>query len=237
MDPLDKILSSLRKAEERFDMIEDGDRIAVGVSGGKDSLALLAALAAYRRFGPRFTLFAVTIDLGRGADYGGIEAFCRDLSVPFSAVKTDIARIVFDERREKNPCSLCSKMRRGALVGEAKRMGANKLALGHHADDFAETFLLSLFFEGRLAAMKPTIAYDGLTVIRPLMFVREKDIVPLGRRLPVISSACPADGNTRRAYIKELLRGIKREIPFAEDRLLSALFHPERNDLLESAKK
>lgn len=235
---LQNILSVLRRACADLHLIEDGDRIAVGVSGGKDSLVLLQALAAFRKFSPeRFELFAVTVDMGLGADYTPVADFCRDIEVPYVREKTDIGDVIFSVRKEKNPCSLCSKMRRGALASVMQREGGNKLALGHHADDLAETFLLSLFYEGRLSTFAPKsfLSRSGVTVIRPLIYATEADVAAYARDagLPVVKNPCPADKNTQRGYIKTLIKSITKDIPIAKDRMISAITHPERNNLWE----
>ena len=233
---IQKILSGMRRACSELKLIDDADKIAVGVSGGKDSLALLAALAAFRRFSPeRFELHAVTIDLGLGADYSPVQKFCDSLNVPYKLEKTDIGDVIFNVRKEKNPCSLCSKMRRGALAGAMKALGCNKLALGHHADDLAETFLLSLFYEGRLSTFSPKayMSRSGITVIRPFVYITEADVTALARdeNLPVVHNPCPANHNTQREYVKNLIKNIMRDIPIAKERMISALTHPERNNL------
>lgn len=228
----------MRKACTELNLIDDGDKIAVGVSGGKDSLALLAALAAYRRFSPeKFGLTAITVDLGLGADYSPVREFCDKLNVPYILEKTDIGDVIFNVRREKNPCSLCSKMRRGALANVMNKEGCNKLALGHHADDLAETFLLSLFYEGRLSTFAPKayMSRSGVTVIRPFVFIPEADVAALARdeKLPVVHNPCPANHHTQREYIKNLIKNITADIPIAKERMISAITHPERNNLWE----
>lgn len=230
------ILSDLRRAVTDYGMIADGDRIVVGLSGGKDSTALLAALAAYRRFSPqKFTLLAATVDMGLGADYAPLAEFCDTLDVEYILEKTDIGPVIFDVRKEKSPCSLCSKMRRGALNGIVKKSGANKLALGHHADDAVETMLLSLIYEGRLSTFQPVSFMDrtGVTLIRPLIYLREGDVAALVRDegYPTVANPCPADKHTRRAYMKEFIKNLNRDIPFAFDRMFGAISHPERNNL------
>ena len=227
----------MRKACENRKMITDGDRIAVGLSGGKDSLALLTAMAAFRRFSPAaFELCAVTIDLGFGADYAPLEKYCADLDVPFHSVKTEIAQIIFEARKEKNPCSLCSKMRRGALNTFITQNGFHKLALGHHADDLVETLLLSLFYEGRLSTFAPVSFMDrsSVTLIRPLVYVYEKDIAAFAKDLPVVFNPCPVNHETQREYMKNLIKSVCKDIPFAKDRILGAITHPERNNLWET---
>lgn len=233
---MQKILSGMRRAVSELGLIDDGDKIVVGVSGGKDSLALLAALAAYRRFSPqKFELSAVTIDLGLGADYSPVRAYCEKLDVPYELEKTDIGDIIFNVRKEKNPCSLCSKMRRGALATVMTKLGYNKLALGHHADDLAETFLLSLFYEGRLSTFAPKayMSRSGVTVIRPFVYLDEADITSLARdeNLPVVHNPCPVNHHTQREYVKNLIADVRKDIPIARDRLISAITHPERNNL------
>lgn len=237
--PLRKILGSIRKAVDDYDMIGDGDSVAVGLSGGKDSLALTAALAVYRKFSPvNFTLSAINVDMGlKGteAERERLAAFVKELDVPYYEVKTDIAEIVFDVRKEPNPCSLCSKMRRGALNSECKRIGANKLALGHNADDMAETFLLSLIFEGRLSTFQPVsyMSRTGITLIRPMIYVPEADVKGAVNKLslPVMHNPCPANRLTRREYMKDLIKNVCKDIPFARDRIISALISPERYSL------
>ena len=237
---MQKLLSSMRRAINEYNMIADGDRITVGLSGGKDSVALLAALAAYRRFSPeKFTLSAVTIDMGLGADFSPLEKLCQSLDVKFRIVKTDIGEIIFDIRKEKSPCSLCSKMRRGALNSAIIEDGGGVLALGHHADDVAETFLLSLFYEGRLSTFAPVSYMDrtGIRLIRPFVLTREKDIIPDSRSQPEVKNPCPRDHVTRREYMRDMLKKLSGDIPNATDSLLTALFHPERNNLWDKAKR
>ena len=229
---MQRLLSTMRRAVQAFGMIRDGDKIAVGLSGGKDSLALLAAMANYRLFSPEsFELIAVTVDMGfRGMDLSPLTAFCEKLDVPYTVVKTDIAEIVFDIRKESNPCSLCSKMRRGALNNEIVRQGYNKLALAHHADDMAETMLLSLLYEGRLSTFMPVSYMDrtGVTVIRPFIYTSEKEIKAYSKYVPVVKNPCPADKHTQRQYVKDLIKTIQKDIPFAKERILTAI----KKDLL-----
>ena len=218
-------------------MFADGDRVAVGLSGGKDSSVLLAALAAFRRFSPaRFELSAVTIDSGAGADFTPLAEFCDRLGVKYVVEKTDIYEIVFNVRKEKNPCSLCAKMRRGALASVLNREGCNKLALGHHADDVAETLIMSMIYEGRISTFKPVshMSRSGVTVVRPLIYADEKDIAALcaEEEYPVVKNPCPADSDSRRAYIKSLLRTLDRENGYiASGNIKRAVFHPERTSL------
>lgn len=234
---LQKILSLVRRCDADFELIEAGDRVAMGLSGGKDSLCLLFALAAYRRFCPnKFELCAVVIDAGAGADFAPLVPLCAELDVPLHIVKTDIAPIVFNERKEKNPCSLCAKMRRGALDGKLNELGYNVLALGHNADDMVETFLLSALYEGRLSTLQPKSILDraGIKLIRPLIYVREKETAAFVKEnnIPVIVNPCPANGFTERETMKSLIAKMQQITPDAFERVHSALTHPERNNLL-----
>ena len=224
-------------------MIEDGDKIAVGVSGGKDSLVLLKGLKMYSRFSKeKFEVIAITVDLFNGqTQYEKMQKFCDELGVELHVIKSDIYEVLFEIRKEKNPCSLCSKMRRGALNTKAKELGYNKIALGHHADDLIETFFLSMFYEGRLNTFHPVSFMDriGLGVIRPLLYVEEADIKGVVRRydLPIIFNSCPADKQTKREYIKDLLKDIKKDIPFVKKRIHSALINPYRYNLFDKVEK
>ena len=201
---LQKLLSYTRKAVDEYSLIHDGDRIAVGISGGKDSLTLLYALHGLKRFYPRhFELGAVTVDLGYSeCDFTPVAELTEKLGVPYRIIKTDIARILFEERKESNPCSLCAKMRKGALNQAVKDMGYNKVAYAHHKDDIIETMLLSLLFEGRFYSFSPKTYLDrmDLTVIRPMMFTEEAEVIGFQNKysLPVVTSRCPMDGYTKR---------------------------------------
>ena len=234
---MQKLLSLTRKAISDYGMIQDGDRIAVGLSGGKDSMALLAILAAYKKFAPeKFVLVAINIDLGLNTDKDEVEAtrqYCQSVGVEFVVERTQIYDIIL-ERGEKSPCSLCSKMRRGALNGIAKQYDCNKLALGHHADDVLETFFLSLIYEGRISTFMPVSHMDrsNITLIRPFIYVEEKYLSGLARRynLPIIHNPCPQDKNTKREDIKRLVESLDEKYG-CKQRMLTALFHPERNNL------
>lgn len=236
---LQKLLSPARRAIEQYNMIEDGDKIAVGLSGGKDSLALLEIMAGLKRFYPKkFEPYAITIDMGLDYDKNEIEAIqkrCDELGVVWIVEKTDIGPILFDVRKESNPCSLCSKMRRGALCTTALKHGINKLALGHHADDLIETFFLSMFYEGRLSTFAPVsfMSRTGMKVIRPMILIEEKDISAFMRDKPVLHNPCPADKHTQRQYVKELIDSVKKDIPFVKKRIHSAITHPERYNLFK----
>ncbi len=234
---MQQILSPMRRAIEDFDMISEGDRIAVGLSGGKDSAALLCVLKAFQRFSPKkFELIAVTIDTGTGADYAPMRELCDKLGVRYVLEKTDISEIVFSVRKETNPCSLCSKMRRGALCSVLSREGYNKLAYAHHADDVAETFLMSAFYEGRLNTFKPVsvMSRTGITLIRPFVYTDEKDIVSLCKeeKIPIVFNPCPANHQTNRESMKKLLREMdEKSGHIASQSLKKAIFHPDRNSL------
>lgn len=236
-----KILGRVARAIKEFNMIEDGDNIVVGLSGGKDSLVLLSALAEYKKYAKqKFSLSAITIDLGfEGFDFTSICEFADSLSVPLTIHKSDIYDIVFNIRKEKNPCSLCAKMRRGILCSEAVKMGANKLALGHHQDDLVETFFLSLIYEGRLSVFSPTSYMDQtkITVIRPLILVNEKDIEYESKNLPVFKNPCPADKHTKREEIKKLIETITDGDKTSKTNILKAITSPQRYNLWEKKRR
>lgn len=228
-DNIERLLSRTRKAVEEYSMIEDGDKIAVGVSGGKDSLALLCALTKLKRvLGIDYTVVAITIDMGiDGMDFSKIADLCQDLDVEYHIIKTQIYEIIFKVREEKSPCSLCSRMRRGALHDACKELGCNKLALGHHYDDVVETFMLNLFFEGRIGAFRPVtyLSRKDLTMIRPLIYAPEKEIKSFakGAALPIVETKCPADGNTERAKMKDYLAIFEKEHHGLYHRILGAI--------------
>jgi tRNA(Ile)-lysidine synthase TilS/MesJ len=234
-----QMLSKLRKGITKYKMIKDGDRIAVGVSGGKDSVTLLKLLAEYKRFSPeKFDLVAITVDLNfsqNNPDFTPIKELCDSLGVEFYVQKTDIGQIVFDVRKETNPCALCSKMRKGALYSLAKELGCNKVALGHHADDLIDTLFLSLFYEGRLSTFAPKSYLDrtDLTLIRPMIMLEEIDVVAYSKTLPIVKSCCPANTTTKREYVKQTLAQIGKEIPNVREMVFSALIHPERYSLFD----
>ena len=231
-----KLLSLTRQAVDAYHLIEEGDHIAVGISGGKDSLTLLCALHGLRRFYPvHFTLTAITVDLGfQNLDPEPIKRMCRTLEIPYKIVNTQIAQIIFEERKENNPCSLCAKMRKGALNAAIKDLGCNKIAYAHHKDDVIETMLLSLLYEGRFYSFPPKTYLDqmDLSVIRPLFFVDEADVIGFWHKyqLPVVKSPCPADGHTRREYCKQLLRQINQENPGVKNRMFTAVLNADLSD-------
>lgn len=224
-----KMLSYVRRAVDQYHMIEEGDVIAVGVSGGKDSLALLATLANLRRFYPKnFTLKAITLGMGYDEmDFSGVAKLCQELDVEYITKQTDIKTIVFDIRKEENPCSLCAKMRRGALNETAKEHGCNKVALGHHYDDVIETVMMSLLYEGRFNCFLPKTHLDRsqITVIRPMIYAPESYIRAFVRRqeLPIVHNPCPADGNTKREEIKQLLRTLEHQNHGVRQRIFGAI--------------
>lgn len=229
MENMKRILSYARRAIDDYEMIKDGDKIAVGVSAGKDSLTLLAAMAELRRFYPKsFYLCAITVDMGfEGMDFSPIRDMCRELDVEYHVVKTEISKVIFDVRKEKNPCSLCAKMRRGALYGYARDIGCNTVALGHHFDDVVETFMLNLFYEGRLGCFQPVtyLSNTGITLIRPMIYMPEKDVRYFASKnsLPIVKSPCPADGNTQREEMKQLLHSLEKQNKGLRYRIFGAL--------------
>ncbi|MBO5713704.1 MAG: tRNA 2-thiocytidine(32) synthetase TtcA [Clostridia bacterium] len=234
---LQQILSRLRKCVDDYKMIKAGDKIAVGLSGGKDSMTLLSALAGLRRFYPEeFDLIAVTVDMGLDYDKQEIEnikKYCESLGVEYYIEKTQIAEVVFNERKEKSPCSLCANMRRGALNGAASKLGCNKVALGHDGDDMIETFFLSLMYEGRISTFSPVTYLEraNLTVIRPMIYLREFEVASFSKNLPVLHNPCPVNHKTQREYVKNLLKDIRKDVPMVSDNVLNALTHYERVNL------
>ena len=231
-----RIVSRIRKAVEDYDMIQDGDKIGVGVSGGKDSLVLLGALANLSRYYPKkFEVIGLTLDMGYKADYSKIKEYCDSLGVEYIVKPTNIAEVIFDYRKEENPCSLCAKMRRGALNDLAIEMGCQRVALGHHNDDVLETFLLSLLYEGRINCFSPVTYLDrtDLVMIRPMIMIEESDIISYSKDLPIVKSCCPANTNTKREYIKDVYKHIGNQIPNVREMVFTALIHPERYSLFD----
>ena len=228
---MQKLLSLVRSGCERYNMIEEGDKIAVGLSGGKDSVVLLAALAELRRFYPNsFSLTAITLDPrfnGEDTDYSELEELCNRLSIPYIIKRTQLGDVIFNIREEKNPCSLCAKMRRGALHDAAKEAGCNKIALGHHMDDAAETFMMNLLNGGNIGSFRPVtyLSRKDIYMIRPMIFVREKDTSRIIRKLglPTVKSNCPVDGNTERQQIKEFISSLEPKYGELPPKILGAM--------------
>ena len=226
---MQKMMGLMRRCIDDYHMIEAGDRIAVGVSGGKDSLTLLSVLAALRAYYPKpFALEALSIDMGLGGmDFAPVEALCRELDVPFTIRHTEIGKIIFDYRKEKNPCSMCAKMRRGALNDLILEHGFNKVALGHHFDDAVETMLMSLLYEGRIGCFEPVtyLSRTGVTQIRPMLYVGEQAIEHFAARmqLPVVHNTCPADKHTKRQEVKELIVTLQAQYPDLKTKIFGAM--------------
>ncbi len=224
-----RITSCVRKAVETYDMIQEGDKVAVGISGGKDSLVLLGALANLSRYYPKkFSVVGLTLDMGYDADYSKIKEYCNHFGVEHLVKKTNIKEVIFDYRKEENPCSLCAKMRRGALNDFAIENGCNRVALGHHNDDVLETFMLSLLYEGRINCFSPVTYLDrtGIYQIRPLIYVKERDIKGVVNRydVPVLKSSCPVDGVTKRQEIKDIIKNLDKTVnPGMKQRIFTAI--------------
>ncbi|MEG2174751.1 MAG: ATP-binding protein [Oscillospiraceae bacterium] len=230
--PLQKLMGYMRRGITDYHMIEAGDRVAVGLSGGKDSLAMLMGLAGLRRFlGVPYTLTAISLDMGfpghENSDYTALASLCDRLEVPYVVRRTRIGEVVFAERKESNPCSLCAKMRRGVLHEETQRAGCNKLALGHHMDDALETFIMNLTIEGRIACFQPVsyLSRRDITMIRPMLYAPERDVVQVvkAENLPVVKTACPIDGSTRRQNVKEFLQEMEKKDPGLKIRIFGAM--------------
>ena len=225
---MQKLIGLVRRCVQDYHMIEEGDRIGVGVSGGKDSVALLAFLAELRKYNDKaFNIEAITIDMGLGMDYSAIEEYCDRLDVKFNLIKTEIAPIIFEHRKEKNPCSMCAKMRRGALNQAILDRGMNKLALGHHYDDAVETFVMNLIYEGRIGCFQPVTDLDrtGIIQILPMLYIHEKTIASFVRRkeLPIITNRCPVDKYTKREEIKKLVYDLSATYPDLKERIFGAM--------------
>ncbi|MBE6983383.1 MAG: adenine nucleotide alpha hydrolase family protein [Ruminococcaceae bacterium] len=218
----------MRRCVEDYKMIEPGDRIGIGVSGGKDSLALLVLMGQLQRHaGIDFYLEAVTVDLGFSMDFSPIQKLCDDLDIPLTVVKTEISKIIFDYRQEKNPCSMCAKMRRGAINQALLDRGLNKLALGHHFDDAVETFVMNLIYEGRIGCFQPVTDLDrtGIVQIRPMLYIHEKTVEAFAQRmeLPVVQNRCPVDKRTKREEIKGLVYDLSAKYPDLKERIFGAM--------------
>lgn len=231
-----KLLSLIRQAIEDYNMIEEGDKIAVGVSGGKDSLALLHAMKILNRFYPKkFELYAITCNVGfEGMDFTGVRQFCESLNVPYEQVDTEIAKIVFEDNKDERPCSLCAKLRKGAMYKRLGELGINKIAYAHNKDDFIETALMSLIYEGRFYAFPPVtyLPEAGVTVIRPMMYAPEKGVANfvINQGIKVVKNTCPVDGSTKREYAKQLMEQINRDNPGTKDRIMHAVVNGRFED-------
>ena len=232
-----KILGAVRRADERFSMIRQGDRVAVGLSGGKDSMLLLYALHLYQKYAKKeYELLAVTVDLGFG-NYATevMREYADGLGIPLHILKTNISEIVFDIRKEKNPCALCAKMRKGALYEKAKELGCNKAAFAHHGDDVIQTLLMSLMYEGRVNTFSPKsyLSRRDITLVRPIVFLREADIVSAVRRLniPIAKNPCPIDFSTKREQAKEIVKYLDSLSPGAADNILGAVKNTQTYNL------
>lgn len=231
-----RLLSYVRQAVDDYVLMEENDKVAVAVSGGKDSLVLLYALSKLQQFYPKpFQLMAFTVHPGfEDFHPEPLKQFCEDLQVPYEVIQTDISEIIFGKEKNKHPCSLCAKLRKGAFNQSALRYGCNKVAYAHHRDDLIETMLLSLFFEGRFHSVSPKTCLErtGLTLIRPLMYVSEAEIIGFMHKhpLPVVQNPCPADGNTKRQYVKDLLKDLNRQNPGIKERLFRAVLNASFDD-------
>ena len=225
---MQRLVGLVRRCVDDYQMIQTGDRIGVGVSGGKDSLALLVLLAELKKYNDQpFTIEAITVDMGLGMDYSNIALLCEKLEVPFHLVQTQIGPIIFDHRKEKNPCSMCAKMRRGALNQAILDKGLNKLALGHHYDDAVETFMMSLLFEGRISCFQPVTDLDrtGIIQIRPMLYIHERTVETFASRmaLPVVENRCPVDKQTKREEVKKLIYELSATYPDLKERVFGAM--------------
>ncbi len=237
-----KTLGCIRRADERFGMINDDDKLLIGVSGGKDSVLLLYAMSLYRRFCKnRFELFAVTLDLGLSeTDYSPVAELCRKIDVPYEVLHTDIGKVVFEIREESNPCALCAKLRRGAMSNAAIKYGCNKILLGHNREDVLETLFLSLLYEGRINTFSPITYLDrkNVTIVRPMVFLPERDIISVVRRLdlPVVKSPCPVNGVTKRAEMRTLIDYMTKLVPDAPQKMINALANTDKYNLWDKPK-
>ena len=226
---MQQLLGRVRRCIEDYRMIEAGDRIAVGVSGGKDSLVTLLALTRLRRFLPTpFTLEAITLEMGMPEmDYTPVAQLCEALDVPYTRINVPVYEILFEERKEKNPCSLCAKLRRGSLNTALTERGISKIALGHHYDDAVETLMMNLLFEGRIGCFQPVTFLDrtGVTQIRPLLYCHEEEIQRIANRekLPIVHNTCPIDGHSRRQEVKELLASMEKTYPDLKQKIFGAM--------------
>lgn len=239
MITLQQLMSPVRRAVDDYKMIKSGDKIAVGLSGGKDSVAMLSALAGLRRFYPEpFEIVAVRIDVGFDYDKAEeeiLKKYLEELNVSYHVEKTEIYQVVFEERKEKNPCSLCANMRRGALNQTAKKLGCNKVALGHHADDLIETFFLSMIYEGRLSTFHPVtyLSKADLTVIRPMIYVKEHVVKSFMKDKPILVNPCPVDKHTQREEVKTTLDELNKKYPLIKENLFNAIVNDDRHNLFK----
>ena len=233
---LQQLYSFCRKGIDDYNLIEENDKIAVGLSGGKDSLTLLYALKGLQRFYPKkFELIAIHVNLGF-PDFSGdvMQDFCQKLGIEYHQLDTEIQKIVFELHPEEKPCSLCARLRKGALNEEAVKLGCNKIAYAHHKDDFLETMMMSLMYEGRFYSFSPKtqLTRSGLTVIRPMIYVNESDVIGFSHKyqLPVTKNPCPADGFTKREYAKQLIKQLKSQNPQVKERFFHAIQNAEFDD-------
>ncbi len=239
MVTLQQLMSPVRRAVDDFKMINSGDKLAVGLSGGKDSIAMLSALAGLKRFYPNpFEIVAVRIDTGIGYDKNeeiALKEYVESLGVTYHVEKTEIYQVVFEERKEKNPCSLCANMRRGALNQTAKNLGCNKVCLGHHADDLIETFFLSMIYEGRLSTFHPVtyLSKADISVIRPMIYVKEHMIKSFCKDKPILKNPCPVDKFTQREEVKKTIEELSTKYPLLKDNVFNALVNDDRHNLIK----
>lgn len=239
MVTLQQLMSPVRRAVDDFKMINSGDKLAVGLSGGKDSIAMLSALVGLKRFYPNpFEIVAIRIDTGIGYDENEelkLKEYVESLGVQYHVQKTEIYQVVFEERKEKNPCSLCANMRRGALNQTAKNWGCNKVCLGHHADDLIETFFLSMIYEGRLSTFHPLtyLSKADISVIRPMVYVKEHMIKSFCKDKPILKNPCPVDKFTQREEVKKTIEELSQKYPLLKDNVFNALVDDGRNNLIK----
>ena len=236
-----KLIKKLKKAIEDFNLIEDGDKIAIGISGGKDSLTLLYLLSLYKKISPKnFDLIGISLDPGNGCDFSSVEILSKQLNLEYHIIPTDISNIVFNIKKEKNPCSLCARLRRGMLNSSAKDLNCNKIALGHHKNDAIETLLMSMFYEGRINCFTPKtyLSRMDVTVIRPMVYIDENEIKSFikDKNIEIVKNPCPADGKTKRQFIKDLTYDLQSEIPDIQINLLKSLTNIEQLNIWPKEK-
>lgn len=236
-----KLMKKFKRAIEDFNLIEDGDKIAIGISGGKDSLTLLYLLSIYKKISPKkFDLVGISLDPGNGCDFSSVEILSKKLNIEYHIIPTDISNIVFNIKKEKKPCSLCAKLRRGMLNSSAKDLNCNKIALGHHKNDAIETLLMSMFYEGRINCFTPKtyLSRMDVTVIRPMVYIDENEIKSFIKdsNIEIVKNPCPADGKTKRQFIKNLTYNLKAEIPDVQINLLKSLTNIEQLNIWHKEK-